>query len=99
MARAVGAPLSAEASAAVRIGQARHIVEHFRGAAAEARPQLEQVDAHLRAAGIERSLMRILDALIWCSEAEAWVELGAATRRRCRTSAGRTPSACAASHM
>jgi len=33
------------------------------------------VDAHLRAAGIQRSLLRILDCLIWCSEAEAWVAL------------------------
>ena len=65
----------------MRIGQARRIVEHFRAAAGEVRAQLEQVDAHLRAAGIERSLMRILDALIWCSEAEAWVELGTVLER------------------
>jgi antitoxin (DNA-binding transcriptional repressor) of toxin-antitoxin stability system len=81
VARAMGAPLSAEASAAVRVGQARRILEHFRVAAGHARPQLERVDAHLRTAGIERSLLRILDALIWCSEAEAWVELGAVLKR------------------
>lgn len=57
--RAVRAPLSAEASAAVRVGQARRIVEHFRAAAGQARPQLEDIDARLRAAGIERSLTRI----------------------------------------
>jgi hypothetical protein len=75
VARAVRAPLSAEASATVRVGQARRIVEHFRAAAGQARPQLEEIDAHPRAVGIERSLTRILDALIWCSEAEAWVGL------------------------
>jgi hypothetical protein len=85
VARAVGVQLSAEASASVRVGQARRIVEHFRAAVGEVRPQLEQVDAHLRAAGIERSLMRILDALIWCSEAEAWVEMGAVLARWRRT--------------
>ena len=81
VARALGAPLSTEASAAVRVAQARRIVEHFRTAADQVRPQVEQVAAHLQVAGIERSLMRILDALIWCSEAEAWVELAGILER------------------
>jgi len=36
-----------------------------------------EVDVYLRSVGIERSLTRLLDCLIWCSEADAWVALSA----------------------
>src|SRR5687767_14322077 len=61
VAGALGARLSTEAPAPTRVVQARGILEHLRHAGVVLRPQLEQVDAHLRSVGIERSLVRILD--------------------------------------
>jgi hypothetical protein len=81
VAKALGARLSADAAVETRLAQTRAILEHFRTVGTALRPELEAVDAHLRAAGIERSLVRILDCLIWCSEAEAWVALSAAVSR------------------
>lgn len=75
VARALGATLSADGSVETRVAQTCAIVEHFREIGPALRPQLEQVDAHLPSAGIERSLVRILDCLIWCSEEEAWMAL------------------------
>jgi len=43
------------------VAQARVIIGHFRTVDVALRPELERVDAHLRAAGIDRSLVRILD--------------------------------------
>lgn len=86
VAKAIGARLSAEASTTTRVAQTRVILEHFRRVGVELRPQLEQVDAHLRSTGLERSLVRILDCLIWCSEAEAWIALAEVVARWRRTS-------------
>ena len=75
VARALGARLNGEATAAIRVSQTRVILEHFRAVGTALRPELERVEAHLRAVGIVRSLTRILDCLIWCSEADTWVAL------------------------
>jgi hypothetical protein len=81
VARALGAKLNGEASAAVRVRQTRVILEHFRAIGVALRPQLERVDAQLRVVGIARSLTRILDCLIWCSEADTWVALAQVLER------------------
>jgi hypothetical protein len=75
VASAIGARLSADGSVDTRAAQSRAIIDHFRSIGGELRPQLEQVDAHLRVSGIERTLARILDALIWCSQADVWTAL------------------------
>jgi hypothetical protein len=75
VARALGGRLSVDGPAERRVAQTRVILEHMRAAGQQVFPQLEEVDAHLRSVGIERSLVRILDALVWCSEAEAWVAM------------------------
>lgn len=73
VARALGARLSPDAPAATRVEQARAIVEHVRLAVIEVRAQLDAVRAYLNGVGIERSRVRILDALLWCSQADEWV--------------------------
>lgn len=75
VAKALGARLNDGGPAAMRVAQTRVIFAHMRAAGVQVRPQLEQIDEHLRSAGIERSLVRILDCLVWCSQADAWVAL------------------------
>lgn len=75
VARALGARLSVDGSVDTRVRQAMAIVEHFRALAPRLRPQLEVVASHLGSVAIERSLVRVLDCVIWCSEAEAWTAL------------------------
>jgi hypothetical protein len=73
VAKALGARLSPDGSVETRIRQTRAIIDHFRAAAVQLRTFLESVDEHLRGVWIERTLARILDALVWCSVAESWV--------------------------
>ena len=81
VARALGRRLSQDAAPPVRAGQARVIVEHLRHVGMEHQAALEAIDGYLRSVGIERTLVRILDCLIWCSEAESWREMSGVLAR------------------
>lgn len=51
----------------LRVGQTMEVIGHLRDERERLRPELEPIQAHLGGRGIERPLVRILDALLWTS--------------------------------
>ncbi len=51
---------------------AMRVVRHLREQGRRNLDELQAIGRYLAARGIERSLVRILDALLWCSHADSW---------------------------
>jgi hypothetical protein len=47
------------------------VIRHLRNEREQLRPQLEPIQSYLVSRGIERPLVRILDALLWTSHKES----------------------------
>jgi hypothetical protein len=55
------------------------LIEHLRDQRKELMPLLQDLQSRLRNAGHERTLVRIMDALIWGSHADTWLQRHRAT--------------------
>jgi Family of unknown function (DUF6308) len=71
VAEMVGAPLSTEAPPNVRAQQATRVVLHLRGEGRRNIEALRDIQRDLESAGFGRSLVRILDAVLWSSHPAA----------------------------
>lgn len=70
-----GAPPAPEVSPNAVAMTAIILIEHLREQGRANLPVLQAVQQHLAARGIERTLVRILDALLWLSHPGAWSSL------------------------
>lgn len=57
---------------AASLGFAMRVIRHLREQGRRNIDELQLIRRHLAARGIERSLVRILDALLWCSHVGSW---------------------------
>jgi hypothetical protein len=71
VAQMLGAPAIGEGPPGPRVAQALRLVNHLRTEGRRNLDELQRVQRDLQAAGIDRSLVRILDAALWLSHPAA----------------------------
>ena len=71
VAQMLGAPLAGDGPTKMRVAQAMRLVAHLRREGRRNLDDLRQLQRDLDAVGIERSLVRILDAVLWLSHPAA----------------------------
>jgi hypothetical protein len=75
--KAIAGPNVEEGPPTQRARHVRVMLEHLRAEGIRLEPELRDIQAHLRASGdgIDRTLCRILDGVLWCSQVPQWREL------------------------
>jgi hypothetical protein len=54
-------------------GSAAALIQHLRDSREELLPVLDDIQARLRAVGIDRTVVRIMDILVWGSRPDTWL--------------------------